>query len=81
LFVPEELSFGPINENEGVDDTDDLDEFIETLVQHMSAPVEDRPSAAGLVPLVVRGAAEFLLRASGTPRPTSTARPVRTGAS
>lgn len=59
LFVPEELSFGPINENEAPDDTDDMDEFIETLVQHMSAPVEDRTSAAGLVPLVVRGAAEF----------------------
>lgn len=59
LFVPEELSFGPVNESEGLDDTDDMDEFIETLVQHMSAPVEDRTSAAGLVPLVVRGAAEF----------------------
>lgn len=59
LFVPEEMSFGPINENEGMDDTDDLDEFTETLVEHMSAPVEDRTSAAGLVPLVVRGAAEF----------------------
>ena len=59
LFVPEEMSFGPINETEGMDDTDDLDEFTETLVQHMSAPVEDRTSAAGLVPLVVRGAAEF----------------------
>jgi hypothetical protein len=59
LFVPEEMSFGPINENEGLDNTDDVDEFTETLVQHMSAPVEDRTSAAGLVPLVVRGAAEF----------------------
>lgn len=59
LFVPEEMSFGPINENEGPDNTDDLDEFIETLVNHMSAPVDDRTSAAGLVPLVVRGAAEF----------------------
>lgn len=59
LFVPEELSFGPVNENEGSDNTDDLDEFVETLMQHMSAPVEDRTSAAGLVPLVVRGASEF----------------------
>ncbi len=59
LFVPEELSFGPVDETQGLDDTDDMDEFIETLVQHMSAPVEDRTSAAGLVPLVVRGAAEY----------------------
>ena len=59
LFVPEEMSFGPISETEAPDDTDDIDEFIETLVEHMSAPVRDRTSAAGLVPLVVRGAAEY----------------------
>jgi len=59
LFVPEEMSFGPTSETEAPDDTDDIDEFIETLVEHMSAPVRDRTSAAGLVPLVVRGAAEY----------------------
>jgi hypothetical protein len=60
LFVPEELSFGPLNENEEESqNTDDIDRFIEALVEHMSAPVEDRTSAAGLVPLVVKGAAEF----------------------
>ncbi len=59
LFIPEEMSFGPINETEAPNDSDDFDEFIGTLVEHMSAPVRDRTSAAGLVPLVVRGAAEF----------------------
>ena len=60
LFVPEELSFGPFDENEEESqDTDDLDRFIEALIDHMRAPVEDRTSAAGLVPLVVKGAAEF----------------------
>jgi hypothetical protein len=59
LFIPEEMSFGPINETEAPNDSDDFDEFIATLVEHMSAPVRDRTSAAGLVPLVVRGAAEY----------------------
>lgn len=59
LFIPEEMSFGPINETEAPNDSDDFDEFIGTLVEHMSAPVRDRTSAAGLVPLVVRGAAEY----------------------
>jgi hypothetical protein len=59
LFIPEEMSFGPISETEAPNDSDDFDEFIGTLVEHMSAPVRDRTSAAGLVPLVVRGAAEF----------------------
>jgi hypothetical protein len=60
LFVPEELSFGPFDENEEESqDTDDLDRFIEALIDHMRAPVEDRTSAAGLVPLIVKGAAEF----------------------
>lgn len=59
LFIPEEMSFGPINETEAPNESDDFDEFIATLVEHMSAPVRDRTSAAGLVPLVVRGAAEY----------------------
>lgn len=60
LFVPEELSFGPLDESEEEgNDTDDIDRFIEALIDHMRAPVEDRTSAAGLVPLVVKGAAEF----------------------
>jgi hypothetical protein len=59
LFIPEEMSFGPISETEAPNESDDFDEFIATLVEHMSAPVRDRTSAAGLVPLVVRGAAEY----------------------
>jgi hypothetical protein len=61
LVIPEELSFGPLNESEEESsDTDDIDRFVQALVEHMRAPVEDRTSAAGLVPLVVKGAAEYL---------------------
>jgi len=61
LAIPDELSFGPMNENEdGSDRAEDIDPFIQMLIEHMSAPVNDRSSAAGLVPLVIKGAAEFL---------------------
>jgi len=60
LFVPDELSFGPIDPVEDpAGESDDVDEFTEELIDHMSAPVEDRTSAAGLVPLVIRGAADL----------------------
>lgn len=60
LFVPDEMSFGPDDETEDPgDDTDDIDEFMSELIQHLSAPVDDRTSAAALVPLLMRGAAEL----------------------
>jgi len=60
LFVPDEMSFGPYDETEDdSDDTDDIDPFTEELMEHLTAPVEDRTSAASLVPLILRGAAEF----------------------
>lgn len=60
LFVPDEMSFGPYEETEDdSDDTDDVDPFTEELMEHLTAPVEDRTSAAALVPLILRGAAEF----------------------
>jgi hypothetical protein len=60
LFVPDEMSFGPYDETEDdSDDTDDVDPFTEELIDHLTAPVEDRTSAASLVPLILRGAADF----------------------
>jgi hypothetical protein len=60
LFVPDEMSFGPYDETEDDgDDTDDIDPFTEELITHLTAPVEDRTSASSLVPLVLRGAADF----------------------
>lgn len=57
LFVPDEMTFAnqpaPGEETE----EDDLDPFTKLLMEHMSAPVEDRASAASLVPLVLRGPA------------------------
>lgn len=53
LYVPEEITFA----DEGVEpDTDDgIDRFTRELMEHLSAPVRDRASAASLVPLVIRG--------------------------
>ena len=60
LFVPDEMSFGPEDEKENPgDDTDDIDEFTQELLEHLQAPVDDRTSAASLVPLILRGAAEL----------------------
>jgi len=60
LFIPDEMSFGPDDETEDPgDDTDDIDEFMHELMTHLSAPVDDRTSAAALVPLLLRGAADL----------------------
>jgi len=54
------MSFGPYDETEDdSDDTDEIDPFTEELIDHMTAPVDDRTSAASLVPLILRGAAEY----------------------
>jgi len=61
FIVPEELSFGPEDETEEVDGTtDDIDPLTEALLEHMSAPIEDRASAASLVPLILRAPGEFI---------------------
>lgn len=60
LFVPDEMSFGPMDETEDdSDETDDIDPFTQELIEQLTAPVEDRTSAASLVPLIMRGPAEF----------------------
>lgn len=57
LFVPEEISFVGDDEPDAAGE-DDIDDFINDLVEHMSAPITDRTSAASLVPLTMRGPAE-----------------------
>lgn len=66
LYVPEEITFAT---DADPDDPDsDLDEgdlrdmvevFLKQLAEHLRAPVEDRASAAALVPLLMRGPAEL----------------------
>lgn len=58
LLVPEEITFG--TDDEGMEDVDDADRFIELLVEHMSAPVTDRKSAAAIAPMVVRCASDLI---------------------
>ncbi len=59
LYVPHEISFGPDDKFEGgAGNDDELDEVEEALIEHMSAPVQDRTSTAGMVPLVFRGPAD-----------------------
>ena len=60
IYVPDEMSFGPMDETE--DDSDEIDEidpFSQELMEQLTAPVEDRTSAASLVPLIMRGPAEY----------------------
>lgn len=68
LYVPDEITFYSAEDEDETDgdvpyDEDDenagIDDFIERLIEHMSAPIKDRTSAASLVPLVMRGPAEF----------------------
>lgn len=61
LFIPEEMSFGPDDEvaEEGDLSPDDMDQFMRDLIEHIRAPIEDRTSAASLVPLVMKGPAEL----------------------
>ena len=64
LIIPQEVSFGPDEESiEGgnfADGEDAEDPFIRELVDSMIAPVEDRSSAASLVPNVIVSPAEFV---------------------
>lgn len=65
LFIPEEMSFA----SEDYEDTDaaspddgvndGIDEFSDDLIEHLTAPVENRASASSLVPLIMRGPAEM----------------------
>lgn len=65
FFVPTEMSFAPEDDEDtdagdGDHEGDDgIDDLTGTLLRHLSAPITDRTSAAGLVPLVIRGPAEM----------------------
>lgn len=61
LKVPDELGYGADDESqEEGSELDGMNKLIQDLIEHMTAPVEDRSSAASLVPLIVSGPAEFL---------------------
>jgi hypothetical protein len=71
LLVPDEISFSP-EDNEATDDDesygeDAIDPLSRRLMQHMSAPVENRESAASLVPLLLRGPGENLAQVKLVP--------------
>lgn len=59
LYVPDEISFADDETDETAEEGDQADPFTKALMEHMAAPVEDRESAAALVPLVLRGPAEL----------------------
>ena len=52
LFVPDEITFNDIDEDEIAEQDDEPDPFTQALMEHMAAPIADRESAAALVPLV-----------------------------
>lgn len=63
LFVPQELSFGGYtpsdDEQPGVDTGDEDDPLDREIYDHFTIPVGDQTSASRLVPLLIRGAAEY----------------------
>lgn len=58
--LPNELSFGPTDTTEPVDGDDKGDPFSEEFTDALTEPIEDPASAASVVPLLLRGPAEFL---------------------
>jgi hypothetical protein len=63
LLVADELSLPAGTEDESVDDDEEVDPLLEVLTEHLSAPIEDRQSAASLVPLLLNAPAEVLDKA------------------
>lgn len=62
LLVADELSLPAGTEDETGDD-EEIDPLLEVLTEHLSAPIEDRQSAASLVPLLLNAPAETLDKA------------------
>jgi len=59
--APNELSYGPDVETEPEDGQEGSDDpFIDELMQALTDPVDDPSSAASVMPMVIRGPAEFL---------------------
>ena len=60
LYIPEEMSFGPIDDTMGPDQSlESFDELTEELELQLTAPIEDHESQASLVPLIMRGKGEL----------------------
>lgn len=61
LKVPSELSFGPSDPTES-DSAEGIDEdpFIKEFIEAATTAIKEEESAAGTLPLIVRGPAEFL---------------------
>ena len=58
LYVDERLTFSKADDDEEADTElieNGIDIFTKMLMDHLSAPVKDRMSAASLVPLIIRG--------------------------
>lgn len=57
LKVPQELTFGP---TDPTSDNEEDDPFVAELIETLTAPLQDEGSAAAMMPLIVRGSAEYL---------------------
>ena len=60
LAVPSEAVFPPGQGQSTGDNTNDDDQFVETLIDSMVTPISDRGSAAAVVPLVIKVPGEFV---------------------
>ena len=62
LFIPEEMTFPGENDADDVAssaDDNDIDPFVEELFEHLNTSISDPGSGARLIPLIIRGPAEF----------------------
>lgn len=61
LLIPDELSFGPDDEtSEEGNENGDIDKFMDDLMAHMSAPINDRTAGSSLVPLLLKAPSELI---------------------
>lgn len=60
LLVPSELSFGPVDPTRDLGDGNRSDPFDADLNEAMITPIQEEGSASSVVPLIIRGPAEFL---------------------
>jgi hypothetical protein len=60
LLMPDELSFGSVDPTRASGDGQNDDPFDEDLNEAMITPIQEEGSASSVVPLTIRGPAEFL---------------------
>ena len=58
MMIPEEVTF--TNPDEGIESVDQVDELLEIIIEHVTAPIEDRGSMASHAPLIIRAPAEMI---------------------